>query len=196
MSGIRSTSTTRARLVAKYVSLRSAGVPRSAAAAMALSHACVRAIASSSRSIKLKPSCPPSVVATRFATGMKAGEAGIFSSARSRLAMSYLFPVCPLLHLPRRGRLELLSLSLGRSHAILDRLAHRVLRVGDRLPRPLRGILGPLDSFAAAQLDGLAPQAVDLRAAWPGRDVRADCHADETAADEPAQAAATTAIFL
>src|ERR1700737_4595776 len=164
---------------------------------MALSHACVIAIASSSRSVKLKPSCPPRVVATRLATGMKAGVAGIFSSARSRLAMSpYLFPICSLLHLPRRGRLELLALSLRRRHAVLDRLAYRVIRVGDRLPGSLRGILGPLDRIAASELDRLGPQAVDLRATRPRRDIGANRHADQAAEDEPAKSTAATTVLV
>src|SRR5436190_23934554 len=113
---MRSTSTTRARLVAKYVSLRSDGMPRSSAAEIALSQAWVSAIASSSRSIRLKPSWPPSVVATRLATGMNADVAGIFSSARFRLAIRVrlFLQVGHPLHRARGGRLELFALALGR----------------------------------------------------------------------------------
>ena len=50
---------------------------------MALSHAWVSAIVSSSISTRLRPNWLPSVVATRFATGMNSADAGILSSARS-----------------------------------------------------------------------------------------------------------------
>src|SRR5947209_14277360 len=190
--GMRSTSTTSALFVAKYVSFRSAGVPRSSAAEIALSHAWVSAIASSSRSIKLKPSWPPSVVATRLATGMNADTAGIFSSARLRFAMRVrlFLQVGRPLHLARGGRLELFTLALGRGDAVLDRLADRVIGVRDHGPRPLRRLARPLHGLAAAQLDRLAAQAFDLLPAGAGRDVRADCRTDESAEDEPAETTA------
>src|ERR1700682_6318546 len=123
---------------------------------MALSHACVRAIVSSSRSTRLKPSWPPSVVATRFATGMKADDAGILSSARLRFATrsSSLFldvRVCGLLHLARRRRLQLLALALGRGDTILDGLADRVVGVGHHLACSLCRILGPLHRLASRE---------------------------------------------
>src|SRR5450756_2898100 len=73
---------------------------------------------SSSRSTRLKPSCPPSVVATLLATGMNAGVAGILSSARLRFANPYgplplfleLFRLLCLLELAHGGRFQLLSL--------------------------------------------------------------------------------------
>src|SRR5438552_3311521 len=195
--GMRSTSTTSALLVAKYVSFRSAGVPRSSAAAIALSHACVSAIASSSRSIRLRPSWPPSVVATRLATGMNAEVAGIFSSARLRLATGrrlFLEVGRRLLHPAGRGRLELLSLSLCRRDAVLDRLADGVIRVRDDGPRPLRRVAGPLDGLAAAELDRLAAQAVDLLFAGARGDVGADRRTDQAADDEPTKAAAAVSL--
>src|SRR6266571_365107 len=194
---MRSTSTTRARLVAKYVSLRSDGMPRSSAAEIALSQAWVSAIDSSSRSIRLRPSWPPSVVATRLATGMKADVAGIFSSARLRLAMGrrlFLQVGRSLLHPAGRGRLELLSLALCRRDAVLDRLADGVIRVGDHGPRPLRRVPRPLHGLAAAELDGLAAQAVDLLLAGARRDVGANRDAHEAAEDEPTETAAAVSL--
>src|SRR5579864_6001113 len=121
---------------------------------------------SSSRSTRLKPSCPPSVVATLLATGMNAGVAGILSSARLRFANSWVLELIlvfgRLLHLAHRARFQLFSLALGGRDPVLDRLADRVVRVGDHLPRPLRRVLRPLHRLASAQLDGLAAQAVDL----------------------------------
>src|SRR5260370_3641404 len=171
-------------------------MPWSSAAAIAVSHGCVSAIDSSSRSIRLRPSWPPSVVATRLATGMSADVAGIFSSARFRFAIVWgLFrQVGRPLHLPRRSRVQLFALALGRRHAVLDGLADRVIRVGDHLPRPLRGVASALDRLAAAQLDGLATQAVDLLLDRTRRDVRADGKTDETAEDEPAETAAAIVI--
>src|SRR6476646_10551252 len=105
---------------------------------------------------------------------MKTVEAGIFSSARSRLATSLVgvLAVGRLLQLSRRRRLELLALPLRRRDAVLDRLADRVLRVGDHLPRPLRGFLGLLDRLAPGELDRLAADRVDLAAPGAGCDVR------------------------
>src|SRR5260370_5856429 len=164
-------------------------MPWSSAAAIAVSHGCVSAIDSSSRSIRLRPSWPPSVVATRLATGMNADVAGIFSSARFRFAIVWglFLQVGRPLHLPRRSRLQLFALALGRCHAVLDGLADRVIRVGDHLPRPLRGVASALDRLAAAQLDGLGAQAVELRPARTRRDVRPDRRNDQTAGDDPAQ---------
>src|SRR5207237_4331199 len=122
------------------------------------------AIDSSSRSIELSPSLPPSVVATRFATGMNAEVAGIFSSARFRLAMSgaLLLQVGRPLHLPRRSRLELFTLPLRRRNAVLDRLADRVVGVGDHLPRPLRRVACALDGVTAAAFGWFATLVVEL----------------------------------
>src|SRR5712692_1367 len=196
--GTRSTSTTRARLVAKYVSLRSA------AALIALSQACVSAIVSSSRSTRLSPSWPPSVVATRFATGMKSGDAGILSSARSRLANPVVVllafgrlvavAVDHLAQLASRRCLELFAAALGRGNAVLDGLPHRVVRVGDHLARPLRCLLGSLHGLTRSELDRLGAQVVYLSATWAGRDICPRCEADQTAKDEPSNTAA--AAFL
>src|SRR5258708_21377712 len=112
---------------------------------MALSHAWVSAIVSSSRSMRLRPSWLPSVDATRFTTGMKAGDAGIFSSARFRLATTYLFlaaAVGGLLDPAPRSRLELLAPALGRGDSVLDRLADGGLRVADHGAGPLRRVTG------------------------------------------------------
>src|SRR5947209_5962126 len=127
---------------------------------------------------------------------MNAEVAGIFSSARFRLAMSgaLLLQVGRPLHLPRRSRLELFTLPLRRRNAVLDRLADRVVGVGDHLPRPLGRVARALDGLTAAQLDGLAAQAVDLLLARARRDVRADGKADETAEYEPAETAASVAV--
>src|SRR5712692_84435 len=154
-------------------------------------------MASSSRSIRLSPSWPPSVVATRLATGMKAEVAGIFSSARLRLAIAgRLFlqvgrrPLDPA----GRCRLELPALALGCRDSVLDRLADRVLRIGDHGPRPLRRVARPLHGLATAELDGLAAQAVDLLPARTRRDVGADRQAYEAADDEPAETAAVSLV--
>src|SRR2546430_11085979 len=134
-------------------------MPRSTAAEIALSQAWVSAIASSSRSIRLKPSWPPSVVATRLATGMNADVAGIFSSARFRLAI----PGCLFLqvgrgplHPARSCRLELFPLAAGRGHAVLDRLADRVLGIGEHGSRLCRGLPSALGRLAAPPLRGLS----------------------------------------
>src|SRR2546423_1594778 len=143
-------------------------MPRSSAAPMALSHAWVSAIESSSRSVRPRPSWPPSVVATRFATGMNADDAGIFSSARLRFAIlgRLLLEVrAGALRALRGSGLELFALALGRRDPVLDRFAHRVLRVGDDRPRPLRGVARALHRLAPAQLDRLGAQALDLFAA-------------------------------
>src|SRR3981189_3511089 len=148
---------------------------------MALSHAWVSAMVSSSRSTRLKPSWPPSVVATRLATGMNSDDAGILSSARFRFATcasSLFLAVRRLLHLARGGRFQLLTLSLRGRDPVLDRFAHRVLRVADHLPRTLGGILRALHRLASAELDGLAAKAVDLCPAWARRDVSACREAD------------------
>src|SRR5205809_6181475 len=184
---MRSTSTTRARLVAKYVSLRSDGMPRSSAAEIALSQAWVSAIASSSRSIRLKPSWPPSVVATRLATGMNADVAGIFSSARLRLAMRgclFLQVGRGPLHPARSRRLELFSLAAGRSHPVLNRLADRVLRIGHPGPRFRSGFPRALDRLAAPQPDGLAAQSFVLLTPGTGRAVGAGLDANDAAESE------------
>src|SRR5260370_24316888 len=102
-------------------------MPWSSAAAIALSHACVSAIDSSSRSIRLRPSWPPSVVATRLATGMNADVAGVFSSTRFRFALLwglFLQGGRPL-HLPPPSRLQLLAPALCRPHPLLDCPADR-----------------------------------------------------------------------
>src|SRR3989442_14529102 len=115
---------------------------------MALSHACVSAIVSSSRSTRLSPNWLPSVVATRVATGMNSGDAGILSSARSRVATlpvrSFLgfFAVDRRLDLARRGGLELFAPPLRCGNPILDCLSDRALRVGHRDARPRRDLLG------------------------------------------------------
>src|SRR5207245_8291367 len=98
------------------------------------------------------------------------------------------------LHLPGCSRLELFTLALGGRDPVLDRLADRVLRIGDHGPRSLRRLARTLDRLAAAQLDGLAAQAFDLLLAGPGRDVRADRQADEAAEDEPAETAAAVVV--
>src|SRR6267142_5635855 len=127
---------------------------------MALSQAWVSAIVSSSRSTRLSPSWLPSVVATRLATGMKSGDAGILSSARSRLAnlraRSFLgvFAVDGRVDLAGGGGFELLAAALRGSHSVLDRLADRVPGVGHSYPRALRGLLGSLRRLAGAELDG------------------------------------------
>src|SRR6266849_525099 len=114
-------------------------------------------MANSSRSTRLRPNWPPNVTATRLATGMKAVDAGIFSSARSRFATLSLlgFLAVDLLHLAGCRGLQLLALALRRRNSVLDRLAHRVIGVGDHLPRLLRRILRPLHGLAARQLDRL-----------------------------------------
>src|SRR5260370_24297736 len=139
-------------------------MPWASAAAIALFRGWVSGVGRSSRSIRLRPSWPPSVVGTRLAAGMNADVAGIFSSARFRFAIVWglFLQVGRPLHLPRRSRLQLFALALGRRHAVLDGLADRVIRVGDHLPRPLRGVASALDRLAAAQLHGLAAQAVYL----------------------------------
>src|SRR5713226_5566981 len=143
------------------------------AASIALSHACVSAMESSSRSTRLSPSWPPSVAATRLATGMKADDAGIFSSARSRfMALRLAFFAVGLPHLARGRRLQLVTLSLRRRDPVLDRLADRMVGVGDHLARPLGNLSGLLHRLAAGQLDRLAPHSVDLAAAWARCDVR------------------------
>src|SRR5713226_2730896 len=118
---------------------------------------------SSSRSTRLSPSWPPSVAATRLATGMKADDAGIFSSARSRfiyLRLAFLAVGLPQLACGRR--LQLLALALRGRDPVLDRLADRVVGVGDHLARPLRNLPGFLYGLAARQLNGLALEAIDL----------------------------------
>src|SRR5207244_1702559 len=118
---------------------------------MALSHACVNAIVSSSRSTRLSPSWLPSVVATRFATGMKAGDAGIFSSARSRFMSAWLLlrsAVGGLLDPAHGGRLQLLPPALRGGDTVLDGLANRVVGVGHHLARSLRRVLRALHRLA------------------------------------------------
>src|SRR5690348_1873630 len=128
---------------------------------------------------------------------MKAGVAGIFSSARLRLAIGrrlLLQARRRRWHAARGRSLELFALSLCRRDSILDRLANRVVGVGRYVTRALRRLARPLHGLAAAQLDRLAAQAVDLLAAGSRRDVGADRQADETAEDEPAKTAA--AVFV
>src|SRR5205809_1241950 len=148
---------------------------------------------SSSRSIRLRPSWPPSVVATRLATGMNSADAGIFSSARLRFAMflPLLLQVrARALHPAGCGRLELFALALGGRHAVLDRFADRVLRVRHDRPRALRRVAGTLYRLASAQLDRFRAQALDLLPTGSGRDVGADREPDEPAKDEPAETTA------
>src|SRR5438874_8876092 len=114
-------------------------------------------------------------------------------SARRGCVSPLLFQVGRLLHLAGSRRLQLFPLALRRRDAVLDRLAHRVVRVADRLTRTLRRSAGTLDGLTAAQLDRLAAEAVDLVATRPRRDVRPDRRSDETAEDEPAKTAAATA---
>src|SRR5260370_5903016 len=97
---------------------------------------------SSSRSTRLSPICPPSVAATRLATGMNAVDAGIFSSARSRfIYLGLAFLAVGPAHLARGRRLQLLALSLRGRDPVLDRLADRVVGVGNHLTRPLAASL-------------------------------------------------------
>src|SRR5207249_73967 len=102
------------------------------------------------------------------------------------------------LHPARGRRLQLFPLALGGRDAVLDRLADRVLGVRHRRPRACRRLTGTLHRLAAAELDGLRAQALDLFSARPRRDVRADRQPDETAEDEPAEtaAAAPNAIHM
>src|SRR3989442_10610872 len=85
----------------------------------------------------------------------------------------------------RSRRLELFPLAAGRGHAVLDRLADRVLGIGDHGPRFLRGLPCALDPLAAPQLDGLAAQAFYLLTTGTGRDVGADRDAHDPPQDEP-----------
>src|SRR4029077_13152774 len=171
---------------------------------MALSHACVSAMVSSSRSTRLRPSWLPSVVATRLATGMKSGDAGILSSARSRLANLFLFlgrlfafaAVGCRLDLASRRRLELFAPALGRRDAVLDGLADRVVRVGHCDTRPLRRLLGPLYRPAAAQLDRLAAPAVHLAERRARGDVCARGKSCEAAKDDPSETASAAALLF
>src|SRR5437588_4685504 len=118
------------------------------------------------------------------------------SSARQGSASPLLFQVGRLLHLAGSRRLQLFPLALRRRDAVLDRLAHRVVGVADRLTRALRRGAGTLDGLTAAQLDRLAAEAVDLVATRPRRDVRPDRRSDETAEDEPAKTTAATAATV
>src|SRR6266446_4332996 len=153
---------------------------------MALSQAWVSAMLSSSRSVRLRPSWLPSVLATRLATGMKVESAGILSSARSRFTYVYLVlvgaAVRRLLDLRASRGLELLAPALRRCHTILDGLADRVVGVAHHRSRALRCFLRLLDWLARRQLDGLAAQVVDLAATRTRRDV---CARDQP--DHPAE---------
>src|SRR6267378_4360616 len=160
---------------------------------------------SSSRSTRLRPSWLPSVVATRLATGMKSDDAGILSSARSRLAnlssgtFLRVFAVDGRVDLADGGCLQLFATPLGGGDSILDRLADRVVRVGHRHTRALCRLLGSLYGLARAQLDRLAADAVHLAAPRARRDVSAGSESHDASEDEPAETAATTtaaAAFL
>ena len=70
-----------------------------------------------------------------------------------------------MLNLSHGRRLELLTPPLGRRHAVLDRLADRVVRIRDDVARALRRLFRTLNRLARAQFDRLAPQVVDLSAA-------------------------------
>src|SRR6202030_1475128 len=127
------------------------------------------------------------------ATGMNAAAAGIFSSARSRLAIVLFLPgpaVGRLLDLARRSGLELLAAPLRGGDSVLDRLADRVIGVGHDVARALRGVLSPLHRLARAELDGLAAEIVDLATAWARRDVSARDQTDHAAEQKPAESAA------
>src|SRR5579859_8124373 len=156
---------------------------------------------SSSRSVRLRPSWLPSVLATRLATGMKVEFAGILSSARSRLAIPGLLfllgaAVRGLLDLRARRGLELLAPPLRRRHAVLDRLADRVVGVGHDRPRLLRGFLRLLHGLARGQLDRLAAQVVDLAATRTRRDVCAGDQTEHSAEEKPTEpTAAAISVF-
>src|SRR5438270_10280555 len=115
------------------------------------------------------------------------------SSARRGCVSPLLFQVGRLLHLASSRRLQLFPLALRRGDAVLDRLAHRVVGVADRLTRALRRGPSTLHGLTAAQLARLAAEAVDLVATRPRRHVRPDRRSDETAQDEPAKTTATAA---
>src|SRR5467141_1920535 len=99
-----------------------------------------------------------------------------------------------LLHLASRGRLELVSLALGCRHAVLDRLAHRVVRVRHCVTGALRRGPRTLHRLAAAELDCFAAQAIDLLATRSRRDVRADGRTDEPTEQEPTKSAAAVSL--
>src|SRR2546427_11463715 len=87
----------------------------------------------------------------------------------------------------RSRRLELFSLAAGRSHAVLDGLADRVLGIGDHGPGLRGGFPRALDRLAAAPLPGLAAQAFGLLPTRARRDVGAGPPAHAAAADETTQ---------
>src|SRR6266705_3536482 len=127
---------------------------------MALSHACVSAMLSSSRSVRLRPSWLPSLLDLRAGRG-----------------------------------LELLASPLRRRHAVLDRLADRVVGVGHDRPRPLRGFFCLLHGLARRELDGLAAQVVDLAATRTRRDVCACDQPEHSAEQKPTKPAAAAIVF-
>src|SRR5713226_2156566 len=163
---------------------------------MALSHACVSAMLSSSRSVRLRPSWLPRVLATRFATGMKVESAGILSSARSRFTCVYLVlvgaAVGRLLDLRASRGFELLAPTLRRRHAVLDRFADRVVGVAHHRPRALRCFFRLLNGLARRQLHGLPTQAVDLAATPTRRDVCARDQPEHSAQQKPTKPAAAS----
>src|SRR5437899_6865035 len=108
--------------------------------------------------------------------------------------LSFGFLTVDLLHLASRSRLELLALSLRRRDSVLDRLAHRVVRVGDHLARLLGRILRPLDRLAARPPDRLASNAVDLATSRAGGYLRAGYPSEGSAKDEPTETAAAAVI--
>src|SRR5258705_12770271 len=97
---------------------------------------------------------------------MKAAVAGIFSSARLRFAIfvsRLLLQVgrSPVHAASRRG-LELFPLAASCRDSVLDRLADRMLGIGDHRPGPRCGFTRSLRRLASAELDGLGPKLLDL----------------------------------
>src|SRR6476646_6713553 len=97
---------------------------------------------------------------------MNADVAGIFSSARLRFAIllsRLLLEVRRgLVHAASCRSLELFPLAPRRRDAVLDRLADRMLGIGDHRPGPRSGLTRSLRRLASAELDGLGPKLLDL----------------------------------
>src|SRR5438067_1654455 len=108
---------------------------------MALSHAWVTAIASSSSSSRLNPSRLPRRFATDLATVTKSASAGIFSSVSTWRPISGLRPDgVAVAHVGLPGLLlQLLATLPRRLDAVLDRFAQRVVGVAHRRLRLFRG---------------------------------------------------------